>query len=66
MGPRRHSHQMDTAMTDMIKIVVKIPLSRYNEIKDHVDRSGTTMSAFARIAMNEKLTMDGPQATRES
>jgi hypothetical protein len=49
----------------MIKIVVKIPVSRYNQIKDHVDQLGTTMSAFARVAMSEKLATESAQAVLE-
>jgi hypothetical protein len=56
---------MDAEMTDMIKIVVKIPLGRYNELKDHVDQVGTTISAFARVAMSEKLAAEGAQAVPE-
>lgn len=50
----------------MIKIVVKIPVGRYNRLKDHVDQFGITMSAFARAAITEKLAADGMRMASEA
>jgi len=61
-----YKRSADMIPEGMVKIVVKIPIGRYNRLKDHVDQFGITMSAFARAAISEKLAADGMRLAAEA